>query len=86
MSRLRSWQRISLGVLALLAIPALVEAHTLTGSGGWWDEMVCLVPALLMVAVVLFVGRDGSASGKQRKGRAKPNPSGSSVPPGDTPS
>jgi len=75
MNRLRGWWRIALGVLALLAIPALVEAHTLTGTGGWLDELVCLVPALLMVGVVLVLGRDSPARSKGRTGGAKSNES-----------
>ncbi|HEX5414074.1 MAG TPA: hypothetical protein VFZ25_00310 [Chloroflexota bacterium] len=71
MNRLRGWWRIALGVLALLAIPALVEAHTLTGSGGWLDELVCLVPALLMVAAVLVLGRDTPGKGKTSEGAAE---------------
>ena len=76
MNRLRGWWRVALGVMALLAVPALVEAHTLTGTGGWLDELVCLVPALVMVAVVLLIGRDGPSGGKGKSGRAKSSGSG----------
>jgi hypothetical protein len=71
MNRLRGWLRVTLAVLALLAIPALVEAHTLTGSGGWLDELVCLVPALAMVVVVLVLGRDKPTSPETRSGDTK---------------
>lgn len=76
MNRLRGWWRVALGVLALLAVPALVEAHTFTGTGGWLDELVCLVPALVMVAVVLLIGRDSPSGRKGKADRAKSSGSG----------
>ena len=71
MNGLRNWWRVKLAGLALVAIPALVEAHTLTGSGSWADELVCLVPALAMVAAVLVLGRDKPTSNKGKVGEIK---------------
>jgi hypothetical protein len=40
------------------AIPAAAEAHAIGGSSGWADELICLVPALILLGMVLFLGRD----------------------------
>jgi hypothetical protein len=52
------WWKVGCGVGALGIIPAVAEAHGLTGAGGWVDELVCLVPAAIMVVLVLVLGRD----------------------------
>jgi len=54
----RRWWRTAAGAGALLAIPALAEAHAISGSAGWADELVCLVPALALLGAVLYLGRD----------------------------
>ncbi len=59
----RGW-RIFLGAAAVLAVPVVAEAHTITGSGGWTDELVCLVPAGIMLALVLILGRTPTSRGK----------------------
>lgn len=52
------WRRpaIAAGILGL--IPAIVESHAINGSGSWADELICLVPALALLAAVFLLGRD----------------------------
>ncbi|MGH7862177.1 MAG: hypothetical protein ACREOS_08035 [Candidatus Dormibacteraceae bacterium] len=52
------WWRRATATGILLAIPAVAEAHVIGGSAGWTDELVCLVPALLLLGAVLYLGRD----------------------------
>ena len=59
----RGW-RIVLGAALVLALPVGAEAHSITGSGGWTDELICLVPAGIMLALVLILGRTPTARGK----------------------
>jgi hypothetical protein len=59
----RGW-RVILGATAVLAIPVAAEAHAITGSGGWTDELVCLVPAGIMLALVVILGRTPASRGK----------------------
>jgi hypothetical protein len=54
----RRWWRAGVGGALLLSVPALAEAHILNGSGGWTDELVCLVPAAVLLALVMVVGRN----------------------------
>lgn len=54
----KRWLRVLVGSGAVGTIPAIAEAHVLSGGGGWGDELTCLVPAAVLLAVVLFVGRD----------------------------
>lgn len=60
---LRGRWRVIVGSAILTAIPTLASAHGLTGSGGWVDELICLVPALIMVALVLILGKDNKKRG-----------------------
>lgn len=52
------WWKVAIIVAVLCLLPAAAEAHVLSGSGGWVDELVCLVPAAIMVVLVLVLGRD----------------------------
>jgi hypothetical protein len=54
--------------IALGLVPALAEAHSITGAGGWVDELICLVPAAIMVVLVLVLGReDKTKAAKKNK-------------------
>ncbi len=57
--------RVALAAGITLAIPALAEAHAISGSGGWADELICLVPAVALLVAVLLLGRDDKS--KQAK-------------------
>ena len=61
------WRRVVAGAGILLGIPALVEAHTIGGSSSWSDELICLVPAMILLGAVFFLGRDDK--GKSGKGK-----------------
>ncbi|MGA9192509.1 MAG: hypothetical protein WBZ24_12310 [Anaerolineales bacterium] len=37
------------------------------GTAGWWDEILCLIPSLLLVGLVLYM----VWSDRQQKARAK---------------
>jgi len=54
----KRWLRVVVGIGVVATIPAIAEAHVLSGSGGWGDELTCLLPAAVLLAVVLLVGRD----------------------------
>jgi hypothetical protein len=60
--------RVAAGVGLALAVPALAEAHSISGSGGWADELICLVPAVLLLVAVLLLGRD-DRSKQSKKGQ-----------------
>ena len=60
------WLKIALVVGCIAILPAAAEAHSLTGAGGWVDELVCLVPAAIMIVLVLVLGRDGKAGAKKK--------------------
>lgn len=62
---LKRW-RFVLGVVILSAIPAMASAHGLTGTNSWVDELICLIPALIMVALVLILGKDGQKHGSSK--------------------
>ncbi|MBX6772822.1 MAG: hypothetical protein IRY83_13910 [Chloroflexi bacterium] len=51
------WWRPALAALILAALPAAAAAHVIGGTGSWLDELICLVPALALLAAVLFLGR-----------------------------
>ena len=53
----RRW-RVAIMVGIALAIPTVVEAHVISGAGGWADELICAVPAMVLLGVVLVLGRD----------------------------
>lgn len=55
--------RVILGAAILTIVPALASAHGLTGNGSWVDELICLIPALILVALVLILGRDNRKRG-----------------------
>ncbi len=65
------WKVIVLAVAGGL-LPAVAEAHGLTGTGSWLDELVCLVPAAIMMVLVLVLGRD--PKGKGGKTAKSPDP------------
>lgn len=52
------WWRIATATGIACAIPVVAEAHVVGGSAGWADELICLVPALILLGAVLFLGRD----------------------------
>lgn len=60
------WAKVALLVGATALIPIAAEAHSLTGGGGWVDELVCLIPAAIMIVLVLVLGRDGKHSAKKK--------------------
>ena len=60
------WLKASLLVGATSLIPAVAEAHGLIGAGGWVDELICLVPAAIMIVLVLVLGRSGKAGVKKK--------------------
>ncbi len=62
--------RVALAAGIALTIPALAEAHSISGSGGWADELICLVPAVGLLAAVLLLGRDDKSKGT-RKDRSR---------------
>ena len=64
----KRWLRLISGAGVIGTIPGIAEAHVLSGGGGWGDELTCLLPAAVLLAVVLFVGRD---SKKDRRGKDK---------------
>jgi hypothetical protein len=53
---MRKWQVI-FAALGLSLTPSLTYAHVLNGSGSWLDELVCLVPAAIMMVLVFVLGR-----------------------------
>jgi hypothetical protein len=55
-SRIPRWRWWIGGLIAALS-PRLASAHTLTGSGGWTDELVCAVPTVVMLVLVFILGR-----------------------------
>lgn len=55
---MKQWWRRATAVGIVLAIPTVAEAHALSGSAGWADELICLVPALALLGAVLYLGRD----------------------------
>ncbi len=64
---MRTWKTVLAGATIAL-IPAVAQAHGLTGTGSWLDELVCLVPAAIMVVLVFVLGRDPkSRSSKKDK-------------------
>jgi hypothetical protein len=60
------WLKASLLVGAVSLIPIPAEAHSLTGAGGWVDELICLVPAAIMIVLVLVLGRDNKSGAKKK--------------------
>ncbi|HLZ07135.1 MAG TPA: hypothetical protein VKT80_00985 [Chloroflexota bacterium] len=60
------WLKALLLVGAVSLIPAAAEAHGLIGAGGWVDELVCLVPAAIMIVLVLVLGRSSKATAKKK--------------------
>ena len=64
---LQRWLKVALLVGAAALIPLAAEAHGLTGQGGWVDELVCLVPAAIMIVLVLVLGRNGKAGAKKKE-------------------
>ena len=55
------WFKVAIGAGALGMLPVAAQAHSLTGAGGWVDELVCLVPAAIMIVLVLVLGRNGKS-------------------------
>jgi hypothetical protein len=53
---MRKW-RVIIAALGLSLTPSLAHAHVLNGSGSWLDELVCLVPAAIMMVLVFVLGR-----------------------------
>jgi hypothetical protein len=60
------WLKVVLVVMTLALLPVAAEAHSITGAGGWVDELVCLVPAAIMIVLVLVLGRDGKSGAKKK--------------------
>jgi peptidoglycan/LPS O-acetylase OafA/YrhL len=60
------WAKVALIVGAIALLPIAAEAHSLTGASGWTDELVCLVPAAIMIVLVLVLGRDGKPGAKKK--------------------
>jgi hypothetical protein len=63
----RRWLRASAASGIVGSIPAIADAHVLSGSGGWTDEIGCLVPAFVLLLIVLLVGRDSKKSTEEKK-------------------
>lgn len=62
-----SWRRllpVGIGILGLL--PAVAEAHGLTGTSSWTDELICIVPAVVLLAAVFLLGRDDKSTSKRK--------------------
>ena len=62
------WRRVVMGVGVLILIPVVAEAHVIGGSSSWLDELVCLVPSVVLLAAVFLLGRDDK-SGSSKKGK-----------------
>lgn len=51
------WWKVAFGIALLSLVPAVAEAHVVNGSGGWWDELICLVPTVVMLVLVVVLSR-----------------------------
>jgi hypothetical protein len=61
-----SMLKVAAGALALSLTPSLAHAHVLNGTGSWVDELVCLVPAAIMVVLVIVLGRAPKAGSPKK--------------------
>jgi hypothetical protein len=60
--------RLVFAGLMLGLIPAIAEAHGLIPGNSWLDELICLVPAAIMVVLVMVLsGGDKSKAAKKPK-------------------
>ena len=55
--------------LILALVPISAQAHGLIGNGSWLDELICLVPAAIMVVLVFVLGRNPNRTGTTKKDR-----------------
>lgn len=58
--------KIVLVAVALALIPVAAQAHAFSGTGSWLDELICLVPASIMVILVFMLGRDPKSRGSKK--------------------
>lgn len=49
--------RFPLAAAIVALAPRLAEAHAITGTNSWTDELVCAVPTAIMLVLVFVLGR-----------------------------
>ena len=58
--------KVTIAALVVSLTPSLAYAHVLNGTGTWLDELVCLVPAAIMVVLVFVLGRNPKAGSTKK--------------------
>ncbi len=55
--------------MSMLLAPLLLH-----GALGWWDEILCLIPSVLLIALVIYIYRSDRRSSMGREGTEHEDP------------